>query len=284
MALTMKLFQNLRMGLVLAVLASGAVASAQINPATPKNAAQAAAKVAGQSGGQSANQPGKPTGKTATPANSSKQSAAAQAKPAGQTKPLAQPTKPVSKTTATTNPAAQKNKKPVTKSAAGNPAATKPAPIKQTGAKTGSASTKHSATKPAPAKTPVKPAVKTDTAQEEKRTPPVSRRDPFVSLIGKQSGGGQGTAVKLPPGKAGLQVSTLMLQGIVSGPNGMIAVVANPQKGVYFLREGDSLFDGSVEHIKMDAVTFHEVGKDAFGKPLEREVTKRLNTSSGEQP
>jgi len=64
----------------------------------------------------------------------------------------------------------------------------------------------------------------------------------------------------------------------------MIAVVANPQRGVYFLREGDALFDGRVEHINMDAVTFHEVGKDAFGNPVEREVTKKLNPSSGEQP
>lgn len=95
---------------------------------------------------------------------------------------------------------------------------------------------------------------------------------------------GAGTAVKLPPGKAGLQVSTLILQGIVSGPGGMIAVVANPQKSVYFLHDGDALFDGRVEHIGMDGVMFHEFGKDAFGKPLEREVTRKLNPSSGEQP
>lgn len=113
---------------------------------------------------------------------------------------------------------------------------------------------------------------------------PTGRRDPFVTLVGKQSGGGDGSALHLPPGKAGLQVSTVMLQGIVSGPNGMIAVVANPQKSVYFLHEGDALFDGRVEKIEMGSVTFHEVGKDAFGKPLEREVTKKLNPSSGEQP
>jgi len=29
---------------------------------------------------------------------------------------------------------------------------------------------------------------------------------------------------------------------------------------------------------------FHEVGKDAFGKPIEREVTRKLNSSSGDQP
>jgi len=83
---------------------------------------------------------------------------------------------------------------------------------------------------------------------------------------------------------AGLQVSTLRLDGIVRAPNGMIAVVSNPQSRTYFLREGDHLYDGSVEKITMDGVSFHEEGKDAFGKPVQREVNKRIySTSSGEQ-
>ena len=36
-------------------------------------------------------------------------------------------------------------------------------------------------------------------------------------------------AKNLPPGKAGLQVASLRLDGIVQAPNGMIAVVTNPQ-------------------------------------------------------
>jgi hypothetical protein len=64
----------------------------------------------------------------------------------------------------------------------------------------------------------------------------------------------------------------------------MLAVVSNPQHRVYFLREGDKLYDGSVDHITLEAVSFHEIGKDAFGKPVEREVTKRLYATSGEQP
>ena len=81
-----------------------------------------------------------------------------------------------------------------------------------------------------------------------------------------------------------MQVSTLRLDGIVRAPNGMIAVVSNPQSRTYFLREGDHLYDGSVEKITMDGVSFHEEGKDAFGKPVQREVNKRIySTSSGEQ-
>jgi hypothetical protein len=105
------------------------------------------------------------------------------------------------------------------------------------------------------------------------------RRDPFESFLNKPK-----VTPNLPPGKAGLQVSTLRLDGIVKAPNGMIAVVTNPQARTYFLREGDQLYDGKVEKIAMDGVSFHEMGKDAFGKPVEREVNKRIYSSgAGEQ-
>jgi hypothetical protein len=109
----------------------------------------------------------------------------------------------------------------------------------------------------------------------------LSRRDPFESLINRQKEAGGGK--NLPPGKAGLQVSTLRLDGIVRSSNGMIAVVSNPQARTYFLREGDQLYDGRVEKIAMDGVSFHEIGKDAFGKPVERQVNKRIYASAGEQ-
>jgi hypothetical protein len=109
----------------------------------------------------------------------------------------------------------------------------------------------------------------------------ISRRDPFESLVNRQKDAGAGK--NLPPGKAGLQVSTLRLDGIVRSSNGMIAVVSNPQARTYFLREGDQLYDGRVEKIAMDGVAFHEIGKDAFGKPVERQVNKRIYASAGEQ-
>ena len=109
-----------------------------------------------------------------------------------------------------------------------------------------------------------------------------ARRDPFEALLSREKSGGGGTD-HLPPGKAGLVVSSLRVDGIVRGPNGMIAVVSNPQQRVYFLRDGDQLYDGKVERIAMDTVYFHENGKDAFGKPIERQVAKRLYPSPGEQ-
>jgi Tfp pilus assembly protein PilP len=110
----------------------------------------------------------------------------------------------------------------------------------------------------------------------------VTRRDPFESLTTRQDAAAK-SAANLPPGKPGLQIGTLRLDGIVKAPNGMIAVVTNPQARTYFLRDGDQLYDGRVEKIGMDSVSFHEIGKDAFGKPVERQVNKRIYSSAGEQ-
>ena len=107
----------------------------------------------------------------------------------------------------------------------------------------------------------------------------IARRDPFSPLLAKEATG-NGTPLNLPPGKPGLMIATLRVDGIVNGPNGMIAIVSNPQQRVYFLREGDHLYDGQVEHITMDGISFHQTGKDPFGNPVEREVTKRLNPTT----
>jgi hypothetical protein len=111
----------------------------------------------------------------------------------------------------------------------------------------------------------------------------VSRRDPFDPLVDKTKDNPSGPQAPLPAGKPGLVVSSLRIDGIVKGNGGMIAIVSNPQMRVYFLREGDHLYDGEVQHITMEGVAFHQTGKDAFGKPVEREVTKRLYPTPGEQ-
>jgi Tfp pilus assembly protein PilP len=105
------------------------------------------------------------------------------------------------------------------------------------------------------------------------------KRDPFVALVNTS----KGPAQHLPPGKAGLVIGTLTVQGIVQGANGMIAVIANPDQRVYFVREGDRLYDGQVERITLDSVTFQQDSKDAFGKPIVRTVVKRIYPSAGEQ-
>jgi type IV pilus assembly protein PilP len=163
-------------------------------------------------------------------------------------------------------PAAKATAKPASKPAAAKPGTAKPA--EKRAPKAQKTSVKKEAAAPAEGAAPA----------EEK----VARRDPFESLVGRDKAAAD-AAKNLPPGKAGLQVSSLRLDGIVRAPNGMIAVVTNPQARTYFLREGDQLYDGRVEKIAMDGVSFHEMGKDAFGKPVERQVNKRIYSSAGEQ-
>lgn len=106
-----------------------------------------------------------------------------------------------------------------------------------------------------------------------------NKRDPFVPLVNTK----KDDFAHLPPGKAGLVISTVRIDGAVRSPGGMIAVVTNPESRVYFIREGDRLYDGSVEKIGLDGVTFREESKDAFGHAVERSVTKRIYPSAGEQ-
>ncbi|HEV8384817.1 MAG TPA: hypothetical protein VGQ11_08085 [Candidatus Acidoferrales bacterium] len=140
----------------------------------------------------------------------------------------------------------------------------------------------------APAKTPAQAPAKSPAKNPQKAPgkaqPPASsfRRDPFQPLISKAEPG-KTIPENLPPGPGGLVVSTMRLAGIVRAPNGMIAVVSNPQGRVYFIREGQALYDGMVDKISMDSITLRERGKDPFGKPVDRLVVKRLYPRAGEQ-
>lgn len=223
----------------------------------------------------SASTPAKPAapptgGKSANAAPAKTQAPAAQKTPA----PAPQPAKAQTPAAKPQAPAA----KPQTPAAAMKPAPAKQAPAKPTAKRPAKAAAK-------PAKKPVERPASTDAAGAagESEQSKIARRDPFESMIARQQNQANMQKI-LPPGKAGLQVSTLRLDGIVKAPNGMIAVVTNPQLRTYFLREGDQLYDGRVEKIAMDGVSFHEVGKDAFGKPVERQVNKRIYSSTpGEQ-
>ncbi len=171
------------------------------------------------------------------------------------------PAKPPVAATAKTVGDAKAGAKPVADAKAGTkPAATDP----------------KAAMKPTAANPPKTPGVK---APEEKLA---ARRDPFDTLLSKARSGTE-PPENLPPGKAGLIIETLRINGIVNSPTGTIAVVSNSQQRVYFLRDGDKLYDGSVQKITLDGITFQETGKDAFGKPLERTVTKNLYQLSGEK-
>jgi hypothetical protein len=247
--LTIKvLTSKMRIGLVLLVAGIGHAAAQ-----TPQ-AQNDVRKLLNQTAQQNSTKP--------APAN------AAQGKPATPPGPV-KPPAPANAKTAQTKPA------PIRPVAPPTQAQTKP-PVPPTGPKP----VVQSAVKPAPKPEP-KPAGAEVLPVAEHSTVP--RRDPFDPLVNKEKDVAGGTQAPLPAGKPGLVVATLRVDGIVHSPNGMIAVVSNPQMRVYFLREGDHLYDGEVEHITMEGVSFHQTGKDAFGKPVERESTKRLYPTPGEQ-
>jgi len=101
------------------------------------------------------------------------------------------------------------------------------------------------------------------------------RRDPFRPLIVK--GKGDDLPARLPPGKAGLVIGQLTVQGIVHGLGGeWIAVVDNKTKRAYFLYAGDELYNGTVSRISENSVVFDERLTDPTGRQRTREVVKQL--------
>ena len=110
----------------------------------------------------------------------------------------------------------------------------------------------------------------------------VERRDPFRSLLVRPEETIEGQP--LPPGKRGLVIAQLTLNGLVASPTERIAVVTmSGRNRAYFLRVRDELFNGYVSQITQDAVIFRERTKDPFGKQYEREVVRQLSGSGAKR-
>ena len=101
------------------------------------------------------------------------------------------------------------------------------------------------------------------------------RRDPFHTLIVKKVE--EKMPTRLPPGKKGLLIGQIQVQGIVRGIDGeWIAVVDNKTKRSYFLHEKDEVYNGVVSKISADSIVFQENVTDAMGRSRVREVVKQL--------
>lgn len=119
----------------------------------------------------------------------------------------------------------------------------------------------------------VKPASAKETATST-RVSTGKMRDPFVSPVVRSNGViGSGCDT----GKRCLVVDQIVLKGIVKSPSGFIAVVENPAKRAYFMRENDPVFNGKVVKITGDTVVFQEQVLDKVGKQSMREVVKKVN-------
>ena len=110
-----------------------------------------------------------------------------------------------------------------------------------------------------------------------------NRRDPFLSPLStdKQSKKAEDEEIARgnpPPGIAGTLIAEAILQGTSLRDNGRIAILKAYDSRVYFLREGDRLFDGYVKSIDNDSITLVRETKMRSGKILTQDVTKRLRT------
>jgi Tfp pilus assembly protein PilP len=100
------------------------------------------------------------------------------------------------------------------------------------------------------------------------------QRDPFVSPVVRSNGN---ISAGCDTGKRCLVVDQIVLKGIVKSPAGFIAVVENPAKRAYFMRENDPVFNGKITRITGDTVVFQEQVMDKVGKQSVREVVKKVN-------
>ena len=133
----------------------------------------------------------------------------------------------------------------------------------------------HKAARMTPKRTP-KPAgeVKPASVKETTRVSSAKMRDPFVSPAVRSNGV---LSSGCDTGKRCLVVDQIVLKGIVKSPSGFIAVVENPAKRAYFMRENDPVFNGKVVKITFDTVVFQEQVLDKLGKQTMREVVKKVN-------
>jgi hypothetical protein len=113
-----------------------------------------------------------------------------------------------------------------------------------------------------------------DAKKAPKKMNLTGRRDPFLSPVVSRSAGGSGCS----NGKRCLAIDQIALKGVVKSETGMIALVTNALEKAYFLHENDPVFNGYVVRITGDSIVFKETLQDRLGKPLTREVTKKLTT------
>ncbi|HUO59185.1 MAG TPA: hypothetical protein VMU24_00865 [Candidatus Acidoferrales bacterium] len=97
------------------------------------------------------------------------------------------------------------------------------------------------------------------------------KRDPFISPIVEKL-----SKVPCTAGKKCLPVSEAVLKGVIHTVQGDVAVVVNPENKAYFLRVNDPVFDGVVLSISQNSIVFRESYSDALGRPLTREVVKKI--------
>jgi hypothetical protein len=108
---------------------------------------------------------------------------------------------------------------------------------------------------------------------------PAGRRDPFRSLVENVAIKGEG---ERPQGIAGMMISEVDLVGIITSPRGDIAFLNGSDNRGYFMRSGDSLYDGQLESVDRAAgrVVFRQKVDDPREIKPYREIVKKLYSST----
>jgi hypothetical protein len=105
------------------------------------------------------------------------------------------------------------------------------------------------------------------------------RPDPFINPLTKRKKADADEEVPkgdAPPGIAGMNIGDVELLGLSLSSEAKIAAFRGTDKRVYFLHEGDRLFDGYLKSIVIDsALLIHET-RLRSGKVMTQEITKRL--------
>lgn len=110
---------------------------------------------------------------------------------------------------------------------------------------------------------------------------PAGRRDPFRSLVDPLNAAQKGPR---PRGIAGMLISEVDLVGIVQKGKQHFAFFNGSDNKGYFLRVGDSLFDGKIIRIDRSSgvVMFRQDVNDPRSIKPYRDVTKRLASAEEE--
>jgi Tfp pilus assembly protein PilP len=222
--------------------------------------------------------------KNAIDSNAALAAAGVQTAPAN---PSAAPAKPVQSAPAVSQPAAKAAagvKVSPVKSTVGQPAkaavAHKPDAQKPAAKTVAVIVPKTAKSKPAAPKSVVAaesgaaPEAKPQDEEKDKKFSSAGKRDPFLSPVVTRNSTGSACST----GKKCLEIGQINLKGVVRADAGMIAVVTNSLNKAYFLRENDPVFNGYVVKITGDSITFKETYQDQLGKPLTREVVKKITT------
>jgi Tfp pilus assembly protein PilP len=175
--------------------------------------------------------------------------------------------KPAAKTAAPAPKAATKAATPAPKTAAH----AAPAKSTHTPAKT------HAAAKPATPAPVAKPTATTASAEKKAipEVPRAKRRDPFMNPI-RLAEESMRSNPACTTGARCLVISQVTLKGVVKTQSGWIAMVENAAKKEYNLRERDTVQNGIVVKITGDSIVFQETVTDPLGRPMTREVVKRV--------